>query len=313
MATALKTCKELLNEFPYRQLQLTNTRLPILLKKGDRRDVYNISSPFAYNREQLLLGRAEFRESEDSSVVFLHDMDGIWKPDDRYPPLDHLQDPFYSMIGGKLIIGGVEVYPDGTGALSYRTVFFRETEPYRFKRFACGPDRMKDIRLLELSGGRLLVMTRPQGSSAGRGKIGFTILPSIEHLGPESISSAEILNDQFTPEEWGGTNQLHLLKNGKIGVLSHIAKFDGEGNRHYYSTCFLFDPATGEHLPMKMLAARRNFDAGPSKREDLRDVVFSGGLVRLKNGMARLYCGVGDTESHCITIPDPCLEWENEK
>jgi hypothetical protein len=310
MATALKTCDQLLQEFPYRQLQLTNTKLPILLGKGDKRDVYNISSPFSYNGRQLLLGRAEFRESEDSSVVFLSNQDGIWMPDERYAPLDHLQDPFYSMVEGRLIIGGVEVFPDGNGGLSYRTAFFRETEPFQFERFTCGPEHMKDIRLLEFPDGRILVTTRPQGDSAGRGKIGFTILSSIDELNPDTIAAAHIFSDQFTPEEWGGTNQLHLLKNGMIGILSHIAKFDEKGNRHYYATCFALNPKTGDHLPMKMLAVRRNFEAGPSKRDDLRDVVFSGGLVRQKNGTARLYCGVGDTESHCITILDPFLEWE---
>ncbi len=169
---------------------------------------------------------------------------------------------------------------------------------------------MKDIRLLELPSGKILVTTRPQGSGAGRGKIGFTIIRSLDDLNSQSILSASVFEDQFTTDEWGGTNQLHLLKNGEIGVLSHIANFDEEGNRHYYSTCFLLDPATGKHLPMKIIAVRSNFEDGPSKRDDLKDVVFSGGLVRQGNGMARLYCGVGDTEAHCITILDPFVDWE---
>ncbi len=61
---------------------------------------------------------------------------------------------------------------------------------------------------------------------------------------------------------------------------------------------------------MRILAVRENFENGPSKREDLKDIVFSGGLVRQRNGTALLYCGVGDTEAHCITILDPFLEWE---
>lgn len=308
--TTMRTCHQLLEQFPFCKLRFTNTRLPIFLEEGDNRDVYNISSPFYYNGNQLLLGRAEFRDSEDSSVVFLQKNSGIWSLDNRYQTIEHLQDPFYCIVEGKLIIGGVEVYQNEKNETTYHTVFFREAAPFQLQRFACGPEHMKDIRLLELPGGKILVTTRPQGSGAGRGKIGFTIIRSLDDLSSQSILSASIFEDQFTSEEWGGTNQLHLLKNGKIGVLSHIANFDEEGNRHYYSTCFLLDPATGKHLPMKIIAVRCNFEDGPSKRDDLKDVVFSGGLVRQSNGTARLYCGVGDAEAHCITIPDPFLEWE---
>jgi len=111
------------------------------------------------------------------------------------------------------------------------------------------------------------------------------------------------------PEEWGGCNELQLLKNGKVGVLSHIAKYDEAGNRHYYSTVFCFDPENGEYSPMKIIAIRDNFKEGPSKREDIRDVIFSGGLVR-KDGTAQLYCGVSDAQGHRLTIDDPFASFE---
>lgn len=60
---------------------------------------------------------------------------------------------------------------------------------------------MKDIRLLQLEKNQILVMTRPQGSifvngkryEAGRGKIGYTILHSLNELTPEAILDATIL------------------------------------------------------------------------------------------------------------------------
>ncbi len=155
--TTMRTCNQLLEEFPYSQLRLTNTKLPILLEEGDKRDVYNISSPFFYNGSQLLLGRAEFRNSEDSSIVFLQRNAGIWSSDKRYQPLNHLQDPFYCFIGGKLIVGGVEVCQNEKNEVTYHTAFFRETAPFQLQRFTCGPEQMKDIRLLELPNGKVLV------------------------------------------------------------------------------------------------------------------------------------------------------------
>lgn len=309
--TSLRTCEQLLEEFPFRKLRFSNTKLPILLGKNDDRDVYNISAPFFHNSSQLLLGRVEPRNSEDASVMFFQWRGGVWVPDERYRPIEHLQDPFYCKIDGKLVIGGVKIEQSEGEIRTYRTVFYRENRPFQMERFFSGPEQMKDIRLLELPDGRILITTRPQGACGGRGIIGFFVIPSLEKLDRHSLQSAYVFQDQFSSEEWGGTNELHLLRNGKVGVLSHIARYDDCGNRHYYATCFLLDPFSGRHSPMKMLAVRNNFEDGPSKRDDLKDVVFSGGLVRQNNGTARLYCGVGDAEAHCITILDPFSEWES--
>lgn len=156
-------------------------------------------------------------------------------------------------------------------------------------------------------------MTRPQGSilangkcyEAGRGKIGYTILHSLNELTPEAILEATVFNDQFILEEWGGCNQLFMLDDGNVGILSHIARFDEAGNRHYYSSAFCMNPRTGEHTPMKLIAVRDNFALGAAKRKDLTDVIFSGGLERNKNKKAMLYCGVSDAEGHRIEIDDP--------
>lgn len=306
-----RACSQLLMEFSDRDEKQRETRLPIRVPKGNSWDVYNSSAPFEWNGEQLLLGRVEERCSEDSTIVFFHKEGTMWVPHPLYPEL-HLQDPFHTVIDGELIIGGVETFddPENPGYLSYRTVFCR-MDGKNPVRFAQGPERMKNIRLLELSHGRILVFTRPQGSLSGRGMISWKILSSLEELTPENLLQATLMNDQFIPEEWGGTNEMHILTNGLIGVLSHIGRFDGSGNRHYYSSCFCFDPATGAHSPMQLLAIRDNFQDGACKRPDLSDVVFSGGLIRNANGTISLYCGVGDAESHCIVTKDPFIKWGN--
>jgi len=305
-----RACSQLLMEFSDRDEKQRETRLPIRAPKGNDWDVYNSSAPFEWEGEQLLLGRVEQRCSEDSTVVFFHKVDNVWVPDTSYPEL-HLQDPFHTVIDEELIVGGVETFdnPEKPGFLSYRTVFCK-MDGKKPVRFAQGPEHMKDIRIFELSEGRILAFTRPQGSLGGRGMIGWKILSSLDELTPENLSQATLIVDQFIPEEWGGANEMHDLKNGLIGVLSHIGRFDESGNRHYYSSCFCFDPETGAHSPMQLLAIRNNFQDGACKRPDLSDVVFSGGLIRNANGTISLYCGVGDAESHCIVTKDPFIKWE---
>lgn len=314
----LRSCEELLLEFKNLNFKDNSSSLTFTGTEADK-DVYNITAPFLFEGSLYIAGRVEARAEEHSRAVFFRQENESWRADPTIPALT-LQDPFVTTIDGLYVVGGVEIFEDeeNPGHLNYRTIFYKGSSLRTLERFANGPDKMKDIRLCQLEDGRILVMTRPQGTEVvndrikvgGRGTIGYTVIQSLDELTADRIRGAELLEHQFIPEEWGGCNELFLLKNGKIGVLSHIARYDGAGDRHYYSTAFCFDCQTGEYSPMKMIAVRANFQDGPSKRPDLKDVIFSGGLIRKEDGKAELYCGVSDTEGHRIVIDDPFLPYE---
>lgn len=319
MHKTLRTCDQLLEE--YRKVNSSKNsskKLEFLLgekflsKDGKKKDVYNITAPFEWDGRTLLAGRVEERDSEHSEVVFFEQKKDCWVLFSDAPVLK-LQDPFVAKVDGMLIVGGVEVFPDSENPdrLRWRTVFYKGEKLNDLKKFARGPDGMKDIRLLQLRDGRILTAVRPQGAVGGRGKIGFMVINCLEELTEERIVNTPVLDGQFTDAEWGGCNELHLLTDKRVGVLSHIACFDGRGNRHYYPSCFIYDVETGEYTAMKIISERKDFAPGESKRADLEDVVFSGGLVRRGDGKAELYCGVGDAEAHVRIIDDPFQEKEN--
>jgi len=315
MINKLKTCTDLLMEFEDKNIKSIGEKLTFVGIEG--RDVYNITKPFLDNGELIIAGRVESRDSEVSEVKFFKESEtGRWVKVHRTIEL-HLQDPFVAKIHGDLVLGGVETFPHPVlmNCLGYRTVFYRGKDINSLVRFSCGCDFMKDIRLLELTDKRILVFTRPQGIlCGGRGRIAFTIIDDLDQLNAGTIESAELLPTQFIPSEWGGVNQIHILKNGLIGVLGHIACYDELNARHYYSTTFSFNLETKQVSPIKIIATRKNFKEGDCKREDLKDVIFSGGLQRLNddNKLAILYVGVSDVEGSHITIPDPFLEYENQ-
>lgn len=316
MHKTIRTCAQLLDEYRAKySSENSSKKLEFLLgeeflsSKGKKKDVYNITAPFAWEGKTLLAGRVEERDSEHSEVVFFEQRQGSWVPVFDAPVLK-LQDPFVTKVDGWLVVGGVEIFPDSQNPdrLHWRTVFYKGRKLSNLEEFAKGPEGMKDIRLLQLGDGRLLVAVRPQGTIGGRGKIGFTVLDSLEELTGERLENIPVLHEQFVDDEWGGCNEMHLLPNGKIGILSHIACFDEAGNRHYYPSCFTYDADTGEYTAMKIISERKDFAPGESKRADLEDVVFSGGLVRRNDGKADLYCGVGDAEAHVRVIDDPFQE-----
>lgn len=308
-AVKARTVDELLLEFSKVEIQVDSSLIKFQ-GVDNGKDIYNITAPFKDGGQWYIAGRVEARDSEDSEVIFFRRTADGWMAETDIAPLK-LQDPFVAVIDGLLVLGGVEVFADQEhpGQLNYRTIFYKGPSIRALNPFAKGPDRMKDIRLCQLPDQRILVMTRPQGDIGGRGQIGYIMIDSLADLNPETIANAVILKNQFIPEEWGGCNELHRLGNGLIGVLGHIAKYDDAGDRHYYATAFCFNAANGTYSPMKIIAVRDNFADGPSKRPDLRDVIFSGGLIR-QGRQAQLYCGVSDVEGHVITISDPFLSFE---
>jgi hypothetical protein len=271
------------------------------------RDVYNITAPFNFGGRRLIAGRVEPRDSELSDIQFFEEVDAdVWSPAEDIPMLSGLQDPCVTIWGDEVILGGVEypvMAPDQT--LGWRMRFFRGQSLQRLRSFLDGPVMMKDIRLLVLHSGEVAVLTRPQGIVGGRGRIGFFLAESLESITAARIEQAPLLPQRIPPGEWVGGNEMHFLGGRMIGVLGHIAYFDGQDNRHYLAMSFTFDIDTLEPSPIRVIARRRDFPEGPTKRPDLEDVIFSGGLVRNGNGRSVLYAGLSDAAAGYVDIPDP--------
>lgn len=275
-------------------------------------DVYNISRPFRLHGRRYIAGRVERRDSEISSVRFFeHERDNLYRAVEGID-IPCLQDPCVTEYGDGIVVGGTKVFLDGAGRIAtWRTTFYRGETLGTLKEFACAPDGMKDVRFIR-RGGRTSVFTRPQGGAAGPGKIGYIEVETPEHIRPETLRRARLMNC-FKDTEWGGANELFNLSNGLIGVLGHIScrtTEDGRPKLHYYSMAFAFRPETHERTRLKIIAERRDFADGPAKRPDLTDVLFTGGLIRRPDGKAELYTGTSDTEGQYIVINDPFIEYE---
>ncbi|AQY50880.1 hypothetical protein PWEIH_05399 [Listeria weihenstephanensis FSL R9-0317] len=278
---------------------------------GDK-DVYNITAPFIVNGAEVIAGRIESRDSEMAEIGFFEKQDLVWVLLANTAKLA-LQDPFMTRIDGDLVIGGVEVFPSEADPekLAWRTSLYRGKDLTDLTLFFEGPVGMKDLRLKQLPSGEIAVLTRPQGEKGGRGKIGFCMIEKLTDLTVKLVEDAPLLAPHFAEDEWGGANEAHILKNGKLGVLCHIANFDGAGDRHYYAAACVIDPVTMAMMtPMEIISERADFLPGPSKRPDLEDVVFSGGLIRKVDGTADLYVGISDADAQKRTIRDPFMKFE---
>ena len=276
----------------------------IIFEGVDGYDVYNITAPFNDEGKEIIAGRVERRDSEISKIMFFEKVESNrYKLVNDLPTFD-LQDPYVTFIDNQLVLGGTRVFEHPTieDSLWYCASKYKGNSIKDLELFFEGPNGMKDIRLLQITQNKIICFTRPQGETGGRGKVGFYLMNSLEELTIYNINKAQLL-DIFIEEEWGGVNEVHKLSDNKVGVLGHIARFDNEGNRHYHSVTFIFDIETLEVSDFNIVLMRDSLPKGDSKRNDLVDVIFSGGLIRSET--STIYVGASDCESYLAEINDP--------
>lgn len=294
-------------------------RFKVPSKIMKRADVYNPSAPL----RGVIAGRVEKRNSEYSkSVFFAYDKDlvkngSLLEVDGKAPVFDNLQDPFLSQYKQDVIFGGVRLISQQKDNSTFRTVIFRAKDIYSLDPnaiFAAGPIGEKDIRVLELDDGAVLVARRPQGGDYGNGRIYYQLIDGIELLpgvlgafdGAKYLSTP-LLEEHYATGGWAGINQMLRLEDGTVGIVGHLGRFDQSGNRDYKAFALRLDPRSGTATEMKIIADIGNVQKRDPKRQDLLDVVFPGGIERHGDGTASLFLGVRDSYTVELSIPDPFI------
>lgn len=280
----------------------------------DGYDVYNCSIPFVWNGKRYIYGRVERRKEWARSTVHLFEEKGP----DRWTasadsPVYQLEDPFVAKIGGQIVLGGTHVRMKSGQIDTYYGYFYRGSDLNDLYYFTTGPDRMKDIRLVEMEDGRIGVFSRPRNGvyeDGAASAIGFSIISSLDELTAEVIENAPPLRGLFGPGEWGGPNQAYFLSSGKIGVIGHMswedtAPDDGETLQVYVNSSFVLDPDTREVLDFRIIGCRSCYPPSEPKLSRLRNCTFTSGIVMRSDGRADLYSGVCDAAEGRVVIDYP--------
>lgn len=290
------------------------------------RDTYNPSRAFKVDDKTVTAVRVESRGAENDSAVEFFELDekGHGRLIENAPVLEGYQDPFYEdEIGGQKILGAVKI-EEIEGELYYKTELFKfKNHLTELQKFADGPQMMKDIRLLELEQNCIGVFIRPQGDKYGRGQIGYFEIGNLDELQDDLLNwqgRAKIFDNLFAPDEWGGVNDLHLLKNGKVGLIGHIARLvhdDETDAKEYYATTAVFDPSSQEISNLEIIMAEEDLEEQlglkfSRKNPTLKSVLYPGGTLRHSDGTMEFYAGVGDTRAVEFRIQDPLTRHENQ-
>lgn len=278
-------------------------------------DVYNSSIPFMWNGKKYIFGRMERRSEWARSWVrlFENTTDDVWTlvPDSMQY---QLEDPYISILGDTLVLGGTHVRYKQNTIDTYYGYFYKGTDINDMYYFTTGPDYMKDIRLVQMADNRIGVFSRPRSEEVRKkygseSIIGFAIINSLDDLTAEVVENAQYIPGLFDKDEWGGCNQAYYLDSGLIGVIGHKCykqkALGGETISTYLNISFIFDPASYRALDMKIIGTRPCYPTGPAKKPDLVDCAFTSGIVMREDGKANLYSGIGDCEVGRIVIDYP--------
>ena len=278
-------------------------------------DVYNCSIPFTWAGHEYIYGRVERRDEWARSWVWLFEKRGK----DAYSAVPgsmtyQLEDPYIQHIGGEIVLGGTHVRKQAGNIETYYGYFYRGNDLENLKYFTTGPDKMKDIRLVQLADGRIGVFSRPRGKEVeekyGSGSvIGFAVIYRLEELTADIIERAPVIGNLFGKGEWGGCNQCYLLKDGRVGVIGHkcYQELDAKGVDQlvYMNVAFIFDPKTHEATEPAIIATRKSYPDAPAKMPNLADCAFTSGIVPRAHGKVDLYSGIGDTHEGRVVIDNP--------
>ena len=280
----------------------------------DGYDVYNCSVPFEWKGKRYIFGRVERREDFANSVTVLFEQTG---PDTyamvpgamTYP----IEDPHVAVIGGELILGGTHVRKRGGKIDTLYGYFYRGDDPTFLSLFTCGPDGMKDIRLIELPSGKVGVFTRPRGKHlmekyGSEAIVGYLELNSVDEIDETIGDKARIIDGLFADAEWGGCNQCMMLPDGRIGVIGHRCyRIPTETTEveAYVNISFVFDPKTFAVTDMKVIGDKDCYPDTPAMLPYLVDCAFTSGIVARPDGKVDLYSGLGDVQEGRIVIDAP--------
>ena len=171
----------------------------------------------------------------------------------------------------------------------------------------------KDNRITPVDNGtRISVMVRPQGGEAGRGKMAYIELDSLDALCEDTLRAAKIIEISNADDTWVGPNELHnLSRKHQIGILAHGA-FENNASTPQAKTYFIFfawlDRKNLKIVDIEPLALREDFPASNGKKSTLCNVAFGTGLMipsEPQREYAELYAGIGDATQAFVPINNP--------
>lgn len=285
-----------------KHLSVYNATPPVWLRvKGE---MCSVSAGRVEHPDDWAHSRIMFFERKTATEYYL--IDGA--------PVFYGEDPAITTVGDEIVLFSVNV-----SAVVKNDRYLLKTEIRRaddvMRLWECWRSILgKDNRITPVDNGmRIAVMTRPQGGEAGRGKIAYMELDSLDDLREDILRGAKIIEmPNMDGDTWVGSNELHnLYRKNQIGILLHGAFEDHASTpkpKIYFISFAWLDRKNLEIVDVEPLALREDFPVSDAKEPTLCNVAFGTGLMipsEPSREYAELYAGIGDMTQAFVRIHNP--------
>ena len=284
---------------------------------GKHLSVYNATPPLWLRVKgkmcRVSVGRVDHRDDWAHSRIMFFER----KTATEYVLIDNApvfygEDPSVTTVGDEIVLFSVNVAAIAKDRHLFRTEIRRADDVMRlWECWRSIPG--KDNRITPIDNGtRIAVMIRPQGGEAGRGKMAYIELDSLDDLCADTLRATTIIEIPNADDTWVGSNELHnLVKKDQIGILAHGA-FENNTSTLKLKTYFIFfawlDRKNLKIVDIEPLALREDFPASDTKTPALCNVAFGTGLViplKPSREYTELYAGIGDLIQAFVPIHNP--------
>lgn len=276
-------------------------------------DHYNVSEPIEVAGQELMLTREEERSSENSVVkAYIHNKEkDIWQPMTEVRPMAGYQDPSYlgEIKGQKCFCATNTQVNEKNEVINYWAELFAiNGDLNHIEQVAKGPEKSKLLHLIQTGPEEIDGFIRMQGGEFGRGKICHFQIREMDDLQNvlDNIGAQTEIIDIFDKDEWGGFNDLHLLPDGRVDVLGHIARLvkdeKDQDKKEYYVFSAIFDPKTNLVSELKIILSRGDLpvEAEPKKPE-VENVLYPNNSV-LEDDKRHIYTSISDSKQVVATV-----------
>lgn len=270
---------------------------------NDEEDAYN---PAMIKGTDIVIFRIDPRGSHVASRIVCCEPA---EEEDTYRPIPEIkefvnyQDPRVVKVQGQNIFIVIKTIPNDNGGVSAKSEFYRFVEDFKqieSEPFCISPIDGKDYTLTDLQSQDIGVFGRPVGNEFGRGQVTFAKIKKPDELS-ETINNPDRMKVvlKFSEGEWGGVNDTILLEDGNLFVLGHIARFGENGQKEYFSTWGIFDPAIEKftNFGIFMEADDIKFSYDLKDEEISRNLHYLTAIQQIEKGKFKVIGGVGDTSA----------------
>lgn len=272
------------------------------IQKFDSNHLISISSPFDIFNETHMIAAVKDSTYESKLVLLKKDTGFLYHIEKELPIVNVLY-PHITLLNGMIALEGILSIDSNNKQVCLYVGESLDTLELKLVL----PSFITGMRIVEYNN-RIHAFFTVKGGQYEHGKIAYQSYASLDDMKRSTFNNIQVFSNHFIRGEFGGVNDIHILRNGLFGIIGHAAYVDHDGFKHSYPIAFGFNIENHKSTKLKVLLEKSSLNIKIPKQH-FNDSMFISGLNRGANNRANLIVET-DHKIFSIIIDDPFIEFE---